>query len=170
MTDDVPDRAARALDAHDAFERTEGGFEVTTIAFDNRVTATETDDWALEYRIVVRTPTLSAATADDVGPAVEEGWFDTFARRLEDAPSATRADVALGEDDLRREGHQAVATLAFPFGNADRAPDVAKALVEYVEGTYVEGVVPGYDYQPPVSDLLEGASQAGGGSRGGTPL
>ncbi|MEF8975818.1 MAG: DUF5813 family protein, partial [Halapricum sp.] len=44
-------------------------------------------------------------------------------------------------------------------------------FVEYVEGTYVEGAVPGYDYEPPVADLLNQAQSGGSqGDRGGTPL
>lgn len=170
MTEPIPDRAVRAFENHDAFERTNDGFTVTTITFDNAVTAEETDDWALRYRMEVRAPTLSAATSDPVGPAVEDGWIETFERRLEDAPMATRSTVDLSEYAFDREGDRAVATLAFEFGNADRAPDVVKALVEYVEGTYVEGIVPGYDYDSPVDDLLQGASQSDDGTRGGTPL
>ena len=55
------------------------------------------------------------------------------------------------------------------LGSERQGLDVAKTFVEYVEGTYVEGVVPGYDYRPPVSDLLSQAGQ-GDGERGGTPL
>ena len=173
MTDTIPERAERAFSGHDAFERDGDGFRVTTTRFDGYVTAAETDDWALAYRLVVRTPMLSAAVDGEVGDAVEDGWFDTFERRLADAPSVTRADVELDavtltEDEAEGE---AVAEFAFEFGNADHAPDVAKAFAEYVEGTYVEGVVPGYDYEGVVADLMgKAASQGGDGSRGGTPL
>ncbi|MFW6045666.1 MAG: DUF5813 family protein, partial [Natronomonas sp.] len=59
--------------------------------------------------------------------------------------------------------------------NADRAPEIAKAIGEFAEGTYVQGIVPGYVYQPPVSDLLSRARQTGGegegeGDRGPMPL
>jgi hypothetical protein len=171
MTDAIPERAERAFEGHDAFERDGDGFRVTTTRFDGHVTAEETDDWALSYWLVVRTPMLSSAVDGDVGEAVEDGWFDTFERRLEDAPSVTRADVALDDVTLAEDGDEAVATFAFEFGNADRAPDVAKAFAEYVEGTYVEGVVPGYEYEGVVADLLgKAASQGGDGTRGGTPL
>jgi hypothetical protein len=171
MTDEIPERAERAFEGHDAFERDGDGYRVTTTRFDGHVTADETDDWALAYRLVVRMPMLSAAVDGDVGDAVEGGWFDTLERRLGDAPSVTRADVDLDAVTLTEDADEAVAAFEFEFGNADRAPDVAKAFAEYVEGTYVEGVVPGYDYEGVVADLMgKAASQGDDGGRGGTPL
>ncbi|WP_254840648.1 DUF5813 family protein [Natronomonas marina] len=172
MTDTPPERAVRAFDAHDAFERDGEWFAVTTTTFDGRVTAEATDEWALYYTLEVRAPTLAAATADEVGPAVESGWFDTYERRLEDATMAVREDVELDEQRVFEEAGDAVAVFGFEWGNADRAPDIAKAIAEFVEGTYVEGVVPGYEYEPPVSELLSRARQSGGegGERGPMPL
>jgi len=170
MTDDVPERAARAFAGHDAFERDGDGFRVTTTRFEGRVTARETDDWALAYTLTVRAPTLDSAVEGDVGTAVLDGWFDTYERRLEDAPKATRADVELSGFEVREEAGDAVAEFTFEFGNADRAPGVAKAFAEYVEGTYAEGIVPGYDYRGVVAELLGDAASTGDGSRGGTPL
>ncbi|MDG5777372.1 DUF5813 family protein [Haloarculaceae archaeon H-GB2-1] len=168
MSEELPERASRSFEGHEAFEMNDGGVAVTTVVFENAVDASETDDWALAYDVEVRVPMLSAATSDEVGDAVETGWFETFERRLEDAPMATRADLALDDYAVERDGDQARATFSFEFGNADRAPDVVKAIVEYVEGTYVEGIVPGYEYESPVADLLDSASQNGQG--GGTPL
>ena len=172
MTEELPERAARAFEAHDAFERAagdDGWYEVTTTRFDGRVTAAETDGWDLEYTLEVRAPTLSAAAEGPVGDAVEEGWFRTYDRRLEDAPMAVREDVALTDRRVFEEAGDAVAVFVFEWGNADRAPDIAKAMAEYVEGTYLEGVVPGYEYGPPVSELLSRARQDDGG-RGPMPL
>lgn len=173
MTDELPARAARAFEAHEAFERADGAwFEVATTAFDARVTAAETDGWDLEYTLEVRAPTLSSASNDPVGPAVEEGWFETYDRRLEDAPMAVRDDVELADRRVLEESGDAVAVFVFRWGNADRAPAVAKAMAEYVEGTYVEGIVPGYEYGPPVSELLSRARQGGddAGDRGPMPM
>ena len=64
----------------------------------------------------------------------------------------------------------AVAVFEFEWGNADRVPDMSKAIAEYAEGTYMEGIVPGYDYQPPVSELLARARGSDGGARGPMPL
>jgi hypothetical protein len=165
----LPERAERAFAAHDAFEQGGDGFELTTTAFEGRVTAAETDDWALQYTVTVRAPMLSTAVEGPVGSAVEDGWFDTLALRLEDAPGAVRESVDLDDLDVFEEDGDAVAVFTFTWGNADRAPDIAKALAEYVEGTYMEGVVPGYDYREPVASMLSQASQ-GDGNRSGTPL
>ncbi|HET7324617.1 MAG TPA: DUF5813 family protein, partial [Halococcus sp.] len=61
---------------------------------------------------------------------------------------------------------------AFIHDNPTRAAEAAKALIEYVEGTYVEGIVPGYSYLPPVADLLSRARQhgEGEGESGAMPL
>ena len=44
-----------------------------------------------------------------------------------------------------------------------RAVEDAAALVEYVEGTYVQGVIPGYEYGDPVAGLLDRARGAAEG-------
>jgi hypothetical protein len=169
MTEGLPAAVERAFDRHDGFERRDDGFVVTTTVFEGRVTALETPGGETAYTVTVRVPTLQAATADDVGDAVVGGWFDTLARRLEDAPKATRADVTLRTFDVERESGSVVVTYTFEWGDPDRAADVAKTFVEYVEGTYVEGVVPGYEYESPVADLLQSASR-GDATGGGTPL
>ena len=169
MTEEIPERVTAAFGSHDAFDREGGAFVVTTTRFDGRVTASDTDDWAFEYTLTVRAPMLSTAVAGEaVGPAVEDGWFDTFERRLEDAPKSTRADVELDEFVLEEDAGHAVATFTFEFGNSDRAPEVVKAFAEYVEGTYAEGIVPGYDYRGVVAEMLDEASSHG--DRSGTPL
>lgn len=171
MTDEIPDRAVRAFESHDAFERDGEWFEVTTTTFEGRVTATETEEWALQYTLEVRAPMLSAAVNDPVGPAVEDGWFETYELRLEDAPMAVREDVDLDDQRVVEEAGDAVAIFEFEWGNADRAPDIAKAIAEFTEGTYMEGIVPGYDYQPPVSELLSQARQSDStGESGPMPL
>lgn len=173
MTDELPDRAVRAFESHDAFRRDGDRFEVTTTKFDGRITATETDEWELSYTLEVRAPMLSNATEDDVGSAVEDGWFETYELRLEDATMAVRQDLDFETQRVFEESGDAVAVFEFEVGNADRAPEIAKAIAEYVEGTYMEGVVPGYEYRPPVSELLSRARSGGGdgnGGRGPMPL
>jgi len=171
MTDELPDRAVRALASHDAFERDGEWFSVTTTKFDARVTAAETDDWAIAYILEVRAPMLSTAAEGSVGSAVEDGWFDTYELRLEDATMAVRQDLAFDDQRVIEEAGDAVAIFEFEWGNADHAPGMAKAIAEYVEGTYMEGIVPGYEYGPPVSSLLSRARQSDSeGDRGPMPL
>jgi hypothetical protein len=171
---DVPDRFVRAFEAHEAFDAVDGqAFDLTTTRFDVRVTANETDDWALRYSVTVRAPMLSTAVVGGtVGSAVEEGWFDTYELRLEDAAGAVRHGVDLADYEVLELDGDAVATFEFEWGNADQAPAIAKAIAEYAEGTYVEGIVPGYEYGPPVSELLSSARQTsdGEGSSGPMPL
>jgi hypothetical protein len=44
-----------------------------------------------------------------------------------------------------------------------RGVDDAAAFINYVEGTYVQGIIPGYDYREPVARLLDRARQDAGG-------
>ena len=57
MSDTLPDRAVRAFEAHDAFERDGDGFAVTTTTFDGWVTAEPTDG-APYYTLEVRAPVV----------------------------------------------------------------------------------------------------------------
>lgn len=167
----LPDRAVRAFEGHDAFERTAEWFELTTTKFDGRVTASETDDWAIAYTIEVRAPMLSNAAEGSVGSAVEEGWFETYELRLADAAMPVRHDLTFEDQRVIEEAGDAVAIFEFEWENADQAPGIVKAIVDYVEGTYLEGIVPGYEYGPPVSTLLSRARQSDTeGDRGPMPL
>lgn len=168
MTDETPEAVRTAAEARDAIEPVDDGYRVETTQFDARVTATEASDWATAFTVTVEVPILSSTVDGEVGSAVEDGWLDTFERRLADAPAATRVQVD-PSCTVEVDGDTVIVTYEFEYGDEGTGLDVAKTFVEYVEGTYVEGVVPGYDYQPPVSDLLSEAGQ-GDGDRGGTPL
>ncbi|EMA28791.1 DUF5813 family protein [Haloarcula japonica] len=168
---DVPDDVAEAFGRHDALVPAGDSYAVETTNFDGRVTATEGEEWRTNYEVTVRAPSLQAATSDEVGDAVIDGWLETMERRLEDAPKATRTAVELDDYSVVEDGEQVVVTFEYTMGGERQAADVAKTFVEYVEGTYVEGVIPGYDYVGVVADLLNSASTGGSeGSRGGTPL
>ena len=172
MTATLPSAVTDAFEAQEAFETADDGYRVTTTVFDATVTADDTEGVGYQFTVTVRAPMLREAVETEVvGPAVEEGWFETYERRLEDATMATRSQVELDEYAVRDEHGEAVATFVFEYGDAERGAEIAKTIVEYVEGTYVEGVVPGYDYGPPVSDLLHRAKTTGSDAeRGGTPL
>lgn len=163
MTDDEPARLAAAFDEHGSLTRQEGNWAVTTTAFD----ATVTPDPDGRYTVTVRAPTLQAATTDEVDEAVAADWLRTFRRRLEDAPAATRRSVEL--DNRAVDATDGTVRVSFEFACADPAgaAEVATTLAEFVEGTYVGGVVPGYAYEPPVADLLAAASH---GEQDGAPL
>lgn len=161
MTAAIPDEPREAFEAHEAIVPAGEAFEIETTSFEGTVTAVATEaEWKHRYTVTVRVPTLDAATAEAVGPAVVDGWLDTLERRLEDAPKATRATVELAAFDVETVGNEVHITYKFEYGDAERAADIAKTFVEYVEGTYVEGVIPGYEYESPVDDLLTSASQS----------
>jgi len=158
--------SADAFANHDAFEADGSGYRLTTTVLDGHVEIDEGEPPT--YRVRVTAPTLDAAAVDDVGDVVSLDWFETLERRLEDAPKATRVAVSLDRFETHERDEQVVVLYEFQWANAKTAADVAKTFVEYAEGTYVEGIVPGYEYRSPVADLLSAASQ--GEEQGGTPL
>lgn len=161
----LPDRVRRAFRAHDSFTPAgEAAWTFETTAFDATVTAAPTpdDDPRVRYDVVVRVPTLSAVTAEHVASVVEEGWTETFERRVVDVGGVTRGDhtfdptVAVADEEL-------IVRLSVTDSNARRSVDDAGALIDFVEGTYVQGVIPGYEYTEPVDSLISSARQQGGG-------
>jgi hypothetical protein len=171
MNDEQDAAVAATFDRRDAFEPVDEGYRVTTAAFEGTVSTTVGDDEKTTYTLTVRAPTLDAATRDYVGSTVSDGWFETLQRRLAEAPKATRVGVELEELGVRVEDDEVLAVFSYVLDDPRTAADVAKTFTEYVEGTYVEGVVPGYDYEGVVANLLgRAASGEGEGDRGGTPL
>ena len=157
------DRVANAVGDHRAFEATgELRFNSTTTTFDAAVDATVTDD-GVSFAVTVTVPMLSAVTDDDLAPIVEDGWYETFERRVTDLGAIFRTGRELTPEVTRDEG-EAVVTATLTDRNIDRGVDDAAALIDFVEGTYVQGVIPGYTYTDPVAGLLEQARAAGGGT------
>jgi hypothetical protein len=153
-------RAARAVARHDAFERVgESRFASTTTAFDATVTTGETDGKAV-FDVRIRIPTLSAVVVDGVAPVVEEGWVETFELRVGDVDGVTAADRNL-EPSVRREDGTMFVEVTVVDLNERRGVDDVAAVIDYVEGTYVQGIIPGYDYTEPVTELIDRA-RAGG--------
>lgn len=164
MTDSGHSGVHEILENHDAFEEIGDGFSLETTVFDATVTVGENGE---QCAVDVTVPTIDAATVDDVGPTVSTDWFETFERRVRDAPGATRASVELDDFEATEGDETVTVRYLFTWHDASSSADIAKTFAEFVEGTYVEGVIPGYEYTPPVSDLLSQASQGGSG---GTPL
>lgn len=169
MTDE---RVERAFREHPDFEPTDDGtFETPAKPFENVVTAEEDGD-GHRYEVVVRTPMLDAAVeGETVADVVEDGWFETLELRLEDAHTVAEADDA-EPPEIEREGDQAVVTVEFGSSDPERAVEDALAIAEYVEGTWVQGIIPGYDYREPAASLRQRARQnydegGRGGSDGG---
>jgi hypothetical protein len=155
------DDAESALDDHEAFEAAEEGHAVTTTPLEGVVrTETATDDAGVTYRVTVTPPTLDAVVeGETVADVVEDGWFETLELRLEDPHQAGQGLEPI-EPDVHREGESVRVEMAFTSDRPDRAAENAKALVEYVEGTWMQGLVPGYDYREPAASLLDRAAQS----------
>lgn len=165
----TPEAVAAAFRNHDAFTADDGRFRTETTVTEATATAAPTEgDRAGAFSVTVTVPSIDVAAADEVGPAVVDGWYETFALRLEDA-----FDVAKTSDyddpTVERGGGVVTATFEYRSWRASDGVDDAKAVVDYVEGTYAQGIVPGYDYEDPVASLVQQAAERGGGN-GPPPL
>ena len=157
MRETRADRARSVMDDHESFERVGDEHRVTTTPFEGRVSATD-GEGTTEFAVDVRVPTLDAVVeGEEVPQVIEEGWLETFELRLGDAHQATRRLEAL-DPEVEREDGEVTVTFAFEE-STERGPEEAKALVEYVEGTWVEGIIPGYEYGEPAASLLGRAQQ-----------
>ncbi|WP_049937116.1 DUF5813 family protein [Haloplanus natans] len=153
-------RAARAFRDHGGFERAgDCRFESTTTTFDAVVDAVDSEG-RIDYAVRVRVPSLSAAVDGDVAAVVEEGWLETFELRVGDVDGVVR-----GDHDFDPAVDLTAGEVVVEFGFTDiderRGVDDAAAIINYVEGTYVQGIIPGYDYVEPVDGLVDRARQAG---------
>lgn len=174
---DLPDPIARELESHDAFDRTDDGYALTTTVFDTAITADDAEGKRDgRFHVTVFLPTLDAAVADEVvADPVENGWFETLERRLADvftvAQTSTHDEPVVG-----RDADQVHVRLEYTAWDAGEGVADAKALIEFVEGTFAQGIIPGYDYRGEAATLLENAQSSGqqetedGGSNGGMPL
>lgn len=159
----LPEPVDAALAAHDAFEPTDDGYALTTTVFDARVTASAVEgDRDGEFSVVATVPTLSAATVDEVARVVEDDWFETFDRRLADvfdvATTGTH-DEPIVERDV--PAGEVTVTLDYVTWDAGEGVADAKAMVEFVEGTYAQGLIPGYEYRGEAATLRANAQQRG---------
>jgi hypothetical protein len=162
MSEALPDRVRRAFRQHDAVtDPADGSASVTSTAFDATLTASERDDGHIEFSVEVQVPLLSTVTPDEMAEVVADGWADTFRRRVENIGAVTEGDHDL-EPTVSREADTLRVEAILDDLDHTRGTNDAVAVVDYVEGTYVQGVIPGYEYEPPVSNLIETARAAGG--------
>ncbi len=164
-TTHMSDEVRRVFVAHDAFEYDATAEEATGTAtvFDATATASVRDgeDGTADFSVTVTVPTLSAAVEETVGDAVADGWYETFELRMAEAYDVTR--VADGDVSVELAGLSV--RVVFEFTAPVRpGVDDAAALVDYTEGTYVQGTIPGYTYRDPVAALLSAAYERGQGN------
>ncbi|MFB6169180.1 MAG: DUF5813 family protein [Haloferacaceae archaeon] len=159
---ELPRRVVRAFGDVDAFEPTpDGTYRQTTTAFDAEVAASVGEDGETRFSVSVRVPMLSAVVDGGVADVVEDGWYETFALRVADVSGVTAGDHDLDPTVERADG-EAVASVDFSDIDPTRGVADAKAFVDFVEGTYVQGVIPGYEYTDPVAGLVAEGRRAAG--------
>jgi hypothetical protein len=95
---------------------------------------------------------------------VVDGWYETLERRVTDVGSIFRTSREL-TPTVTRDDDSVVVEAAFTDRNVDRGVDDASAFIDFVEGTYVQGIIPGYTYTDPVAGLLDQAREAAGSGR-----
>lgn len=154
---DLLSAAERALATRGGFERRDGAFVATTTPFDATVRL-EATQGHVRYVVELELPVLDAVVAgESVADVVHEGWFETFERRLEDLDGALQSEASPPAVVLDERTRTVTVTASFETARPEQGADDVAAIVGYVEGTYVEGVIPGYTYREPVSGLLEAA-------------
>jgi hypothetical protein len=169
MPEALLESAERSLADHGAFEERGDAYAVTTTPFDATVRV-DAVGGALFYEVSVSVPTLDATVeGEEVAPVVQEGWFETFERRIEHPGGTTRVDPGPPLVTLDLESGEVHVEVGFETTAPTRGAEDAKALVDFVEGTYVQGVVPGYEYRDPVAGLIQQAEDRSDGA-GGPPI
>ncbi|WP_101294344.1 DUF5813 family protein [Halegenticoccus soli] len=159
---ELPGRVRRAFRDHEAFEQIDDdAFESVTTPFEGVVRVVPAGDGRFEYRVTVQVPMLDEVTTGRVADVVEEGWYETFALRVEDVGGVTSRERDL-DPAVYVEDRRAVVEFSFSELDERRGADDAGALIDYVEGTFVQGIIPGYDYTEPVTTILSRAEESGG--------
>jgi hypothetical protein len=160
---ELPGRVRRAFTDHTAFEQVdEATFESTTTTFDGIVEADEVDGH-IRFAVEVRIPLLNSVTEDEVAAVVEDGWYETFELRVEDIGGVFRTERDL-EPTVTRQGETITVEASFEDINERRGVDDAGAVIDYVEGTFVQGIIPGYEYTEPVASIIDRARENAGGN------
>jgi len=158
------DAAERKLATQTGFERRDQHFAAHSTPFD-AIVRVEPLVEAVRYELEMSLPTLDAVVADEsVSEVIQAGWFETFERRLEDVDGALRGAAADPQVVLDEATETVTVIAAFESARPDHGAEDAAALVGFVEGTYMEGVIPGYTYREPVAGMLERARERSGGS------
>ena len=150
MSESVADRFRRRPDSH---ETVSGTFELQ-VDFAAEVTVGE-ETVVLEQEL----PTLdSAVVGEAVAPVVEEGWEETFERRVADVTGVV--DPVAGPT-VTVDGETVRIRMELRAEDRDVTEQVRHAA-DFVETTWVEGIIPGYDYDEQVQQIRNRAMETGG--------
>jgi len=148
-----------ALAAADAFEAVDTGYAVASATFEAvAVPGAET------VTVTVELPTIDAVVVGEtVADVVVDGWYETLVRRLDGVTTVTPASVAA--PSIERLADRVVVEVAVT-PRADHVAADVLAVVNFVEGTWVGGIIPGYDYVESVQALRTRAAETGGTDTG----
>lgn len=136
-------------------EQREGGFELLELDFEGRVTL-ESDSALLHQEL----PTIDAAVIGDaVAPVVADGWFETFERRVGDVTTAISGPV--GEPRVEKDDGTVHVRIEIGSQGGRSLAKTVRHAANYVEGTWVEGIIPGYEYESRVQAIRERAMSTG---------
>lgn len=128
-------------------------FAVDALDFEAAVTVGEET-----VSLVQQLPTLEATVVGEpVAPVVEEGWEETFERRVEDVTGVV--DPVSGPQ-VETDGETVRVEMELGDGEKPVAEAVRHA-VDFVESTWVEGIIPGYDYDEQVERIRNRAMETG---------
>ena len=164
---ELPGRVRRAVRDHDAVadEPTDGALSVTSTPFEAHVAVAVDDDGRVEFDVAVTVPTIATVADDEVADVVADGWLETFERRIDAVGDVTAAGHDLAPT-VERAGDEVTVRESLRDLDERRGLNDAVAVVDFVEGTFVQGVIPGYDYGEPVTSLIGRARATG---TAGTP-
>ncbi|MFB6253695.1 MAG: DUF5813 family protein [Halobacteriaceae archaeon] len=150
------------LQQSNEFSQVNNHFQVESAEFEATVDITEG-----KILLTVTLPTLNAVVVEeDVAEVIHEGWFDTLSRRLRDMTDITSADITDPQIVLQ-DDTVLIKTEITP--RQDEFIDDIISLINFVEGTWIGGIIPGYTYSEKVQSIRQQAAQQGG-SDDPTPL
>lgn len=133
--------------------REDGDLDVEGTDFEARIVLGE------KAVLLQELPTLDATVVGEtVADVVEDGWEETFRRRVGDVGRVIGA--ASADPEITREGDLLRVEIPLPTDPA-AAPEAAIAAANYVEGTWVEGIIPGYEYGKRVQAIRNRARETG---------
>lgn len=144
-----------ALEAGHEFEAVETGYRLRSATFDaTAVPGAET------VSVTVEVPTLDAVVeGETVADVVLEGWYETFVKRLDGVSSVSPADVG---DPAVESFPETIVVEVEVTPRSGFVVDDVQAVINFIEGTWVGGIIPGYDYVDEIQALRTRAARKGG--------
>lgn len=158
------------VEQHAGFKAETTGYQYDRTPFENHLHVT-----ADKIELQIELPTLDTVVADQSVPdVVEEGWQSTLRRRLGNVSHALPTDRSI-EPEWKANDRVITVTYRFVPTRRDQPTEEIIAVYDFVEGTYLQGIIPGYEYNDPIAGMIAKASARGDSEestadRGGTPL